>query len=363
MMRVVIAFSALALASAGTSLKDQGKCVVDGGEAASDLMDASIFIWGAKQRCSHQDNQVKCEIDIASAVQSIASMTNTILKVVGRCGHDFDPDCGRASTRLVKAVAGITAASGGIKQKCHPGWSQPAAGGAMVGGVLPGTDWMHGASALCVLDVKNTAKNLLKVVKAFTKIEHKCKHSHSKKCVGNALKTLGALSGLGEYLAAAVGDCQAPSQMAHDAECAQENIMLVHSMVRVAEAGVEISKKCAMGEDHDDKGDDADDMFATEPNAPWLVNHGDTVEKADEEEAMHARTGGNVQQVRVVTDMVLAPRLYEKDQKEGHSSNMANIVLGALLPVTAVVSFVGGRFYANRLSRSDQAREAMSDHE
>jgi hypothetical protein len=239
------------------------------------------------------------------------------------------------------------------------------AGGAMVGGVLPGTDWMHGAAALCVLDVKNTAKNLLKVVKAFTKIEHKCKHNKTRKCVGNALKTLGALSGLGEYLAAAVGDCQAPSEMAHDAECAQENIMLVHSLVRVAEAGVEISKKCAMTEDHDDKADASDDVFATEPNDPWLVNHGDTVEKADEERQIHARGGGDgAREVRVVTSYVLAPRLYEKDgEKSITNAGFANIVLGAFLPVTAIVSFIAGRIYANHRSRTEQTREVMSDHE
>merc|ERR1719160_316107 len=137
-------------------------------------MDASLFIWGAKQRCGHPGAETKCEIDIASAMQSVASMTSTILKVVDRCGDDFDADCGRASTRLVKAIAGLSSAGGGIKQKCHKAWTQPVAGGAMVGGNLPGTKWMHGASALCVLDVKNSAKNLLKAVKAFVKIDDKC---------------------------------------------------------------------------------------------------------------------------------------------------------------------------------------------
>jgi hypothetical protein len=364
-MRTIVSLSLIAIATADVSLKDQAHCVVDGGEAASDLMDAAIFIWGAKQRCTHQDNQIKCEIDIASAVQSIASMTNTILKVVGRCGKHFDPDCGRASTRLVKAVAGVSAASGGIKQKCHPDWKQPVAGGAMVGGNLPGTDWMHGASALCVLDVKNSAKNLLKVVKSFVKINKKCKHKKSRKCSSNALKLMGALSGLGEYLAASIGDCSPATKMSHDAECAQENIMLVHSILRVAEAGTEISKKCATSEDHDDKGDDSDNIFATEPNEPWLVNHGDTVEKADEEREIHARAGGNnVVEVPVVTQYVLAPRLYEKDgDKSAANAGFANIVLGAFLPVTAIVSFVAGRFYSNHRARAEQTREFMSDNE
>jgi hypothetical protein len=321
-MLATIAFSLLALAQAGPSIKDQAKCVVDGGEAASDLMDASIFIWGAKQRCTQQDNQVKCEIDIASAVQSIMSMTNTILKVVGRCGHHFDPDCGRASTRLVKAIAEMASANGGIKQKCHNEWKQPVAGGAMVGGNLPGTDWMHGASALCVLDVKNTAKNLLKTVKSLVKIDKKCKDPHSRKCSSHALKVVGAMAGLGEYVAALIGDCAPASQMSHDAECAQESIMLTHAVVRVAEAGVEISKKCHPKEKE------------REVDPPVIVE-------------------------------VPVPRLYETDSSKSSASNagFANIVLGAFLPVTAIVSFVAGRFYASNRARGEQTREFMSDNE
>merc|ERR1712118_358576 len=42
--------------------------------------------------------------------------------------------------------------------------------------------------ALCVLDVKNTAKNLLKTVKSFVKLDDKCEDASSRKCVSKALK-------------------------------------------------------------------------------------------------------------------------------------------------------------------------------
>merc|ERR1712070_1203249 len=71
----------------------------------------------------------------------------------------------------------------------------------------------------------------------------KCE-KHGRKCAKNSLKIVGALAGLGEYLAAAVGDCSVLNQQAHDAECAQESIMLVHHLTKVAEAGVEIGKEC-----------------------------------------------------------------------------------------------------------------------
>merc|ERR1712070_1157781 len=71
----------------------------------------------------------------------------------------------------------------------------------------------------------------------------KCE-KHGRKCAKNSLKIVGALAGIGEYLAAAVGDCSVLNQQAHDAECAQESIMLVHHLTKVAEAGVEIGKEC-----------------------------------------------------------------------------------------------------------------------
>jgi len=279
-MRSFVFLSFLALASADSDLEKKGKCVVDGGEAASDLLDAALFIWGAKQRCGDVGKGVKCEIDIASAVQSISSMIGTILKAVDRCGHDFDGDCGRAATRLTKSIAEMSSANGGIKQKCAANWQQPD---------LSSVSWAHGGWALCVLDIKNTAKNFLKAIKALLSIEDKCDDGR-RKCASNSLKVAGALAGLGEYLAASIGDCEPPSNMAHDAECAQESIMIVHSLMKVSEAGIEISKKCK-----------EEDRVA---------------------------------------------RLYTDDGKAEGGSSSVTLALAALLPISAVLAFVAGSRFA-----------------
>ena len=58
------------------------------------------------------------------------------------------------------------------------------------------------------------------------------------------------------------------------------------------------------------------------------------------------------------------PRLYEQNAQEVNIASVSpNLMLGAFLPVTAIVSFVGGRFYANRQARVEQTREFMSDNE
>merc|ERR1711879_397393 len=101
--------------------------------------------------------------------------------------------------------------------------------------------------------------------------------------------------------------------------------MLAHHLVKVAEAGVEISKKC-----HEKKEVEVD-----------LPDEIDYIPVADN----------------------VVPRLYEEHDGANTNGNFANIVLGAFLPVTAVVSYVAGRFYANHRSRMQETRELMSDNE
>merc|ERR1712072_808825 len=68
---------------------------------------------------------------------------------------------------------------------------------------------------------------------------------------------------------------------------------------------------------------------------------------------------------------VQVPRLYsneenddgKKKQDDASAPISVNLMLGAFLPVTAIVGFVGGRVFANRRSRTTQTREFMSDNE
>merc|ERR1712070_345635 len=151
----------------------------------------------------------------------------------------------------------------------------------------------------------------------------KCE-KHGSKCAKNSLKIVGALAGIGEYLAASVGDCSVLDQHAHDAECAQESIMLVHHLTKVAEAGVEIGKECK----------------EEKPKPPAVKARVDDVTEYQE----------------------VYPRRYEEEEDvEPTTTSYTNLALGASLPLAAVVSFVAGKFYAGR--RTQEVREFMSDNE
>jgi hypothetical protein len=312
-MRAIVFLSAIALASAvEPRLEQQGNCLVDSAEAISDLMDSSMFIWASVARCGHKGELIKCEINVASAMRSVNSMINVILKALDQCGdlQTAHKQCGLAASTLTKATAGLTAASGGIVQKCFDGKAH-------------GNNWNHQEPAMCVVDIKNTAKSLFKVIKAFLKLKDNCNDKDSRACASNSLKIVAAFAGMGEYLAGAIGQCS-PNGMKH-ARCAQESQRLTQEMLKVAQTGLDLSKACEE---------------VPEPAAPVITTPG-------------------VQ--------LLAPaRLYAKDngpKGQAASALSTNFLLAAFLPVTAIVSFVGGRFYANRGSSMEQARDFMSDHE
>lgn len=62
----------------------------------------------------------------------------------------------------------------------------------------------------------------------------------------------------------------------------------------------------------------------------------------------------------IVVEEEQVPRLFELFGGKSSDNTSMNLVLGAFLPVTAIVSFVGGRYYA---ARNSQMRDVMSDHE
>merc|ERR1712139_383887 len=138
-----------------------------------------------------------------------------------------------------------------------------------------------------------------------------------------------SFAGMGGYLAGAVGQCTRTTLFNKDAAkadtrkelCAQAANDLVHHTMEVAQSGVQLSQKC-------------EQKPAPPPAAPILTD--------------------------VIQSQVPAARLYEQNGKV--PSGNANLILGAFLPVTAIVGFVGGRYYASNRA-SGEAREFMSDHE
>jgi len=318
-MRSFIAFAVLGLASADLTSHEIASCMVDGGEAVDDAADAALFIWAAYKRCGRSQMEVKCTVDIASATESVNSMVNVMLKALKKC-HVLDAsECGMAAGKLTRAVAGLTAGGADIIQKCPKVFNHtvPTA-------TLPS---FKTSQALCLVDVKDTAKALMKVTKEFMQVSKNCAKEDKHACAANALRIIGGFAAIGEFVTGAIGHCtkaNATTGNHVNALCAQAVGQITHHTAKVAAASVDLSAKCVAP--------------APAPSAGNL-------------------NGGIV----IVENQV--NRLYEKGGKSRITASSTNIVLAAFLPVTAIVAFVGGRYYANRRIEFEQARSLMSDTE
>merc|ERR1712070_650396 len=217
-------------------------------------------------------------------------------------------------------MGALAAAMGMAYQKCPSLFGQKPAAPAM--GAIA-------APVMCTVDIKNTAKHLFHVTKLLTKTGNKCEGGASNGCTVNALDVTGSFAGMGAWLAGAVGHCQRTSAVAgaaaakadsREALCAEAAGALIEQTMKVSQDGVELSEICA----------------AAPAPAPAPANQA------------------------VIVREVQVPRLFEQFGGKSSDNTSMNFVLGAFLPVTAIVSFVGGRYYA---TRNSQIREVMSDHE
>jgi len=328
--RVLLSLGVLATARAG---HDTGHCVLNGGLAMNDMADAAVFTWAATERCGKVGEEVKCEIDAASAVESVTGMIEIILKAAKECHglHTKHPACGFAATSLTKSLAGLAAASGGIIQQC-PNAIEKTEGLSMRDHLthaqeMSNEKWAHATGATCLLDVKDSMRQLLKAITKMIKASKDC-DDDKKDCSYDILGVVAALGGMGRYLMGAVGHCShAPLPAAFPLACAEQIDSLVSHLTAVAAAGEEIHAKC------------------TPPAGPKVITEEVTV----------------MVPVEAPTD-----RLYDAEKKDkvhataAESASPMLITTLALLPITAVLSFVlGNRFAKSRSARVQHDFEAL----
>jgi hypothetical protein len=260
-------------------------------EAVDDLLDAAIYVWASTERCGSPGETVRCEVDVASAAESVQGVISVILKTLAKCDVAHHVDCASASLDLTTSVAGLAAASGGIIADC-PNKFQP-------GGVTSRTD-MRNADVYesqdygkCIVDVKHSLKAIFKTIKTLMTIKNK----QSSK---NSIKVVAAFAGLGEYLAGIVGHCTDFDNV--NALCASQSARLIKQFTNIATGGRGLAKQCHLSQSR---------LYALEN---------------DEDET---------------------------EMPEASSSSFVTLALAAMLPLAAVLGFVGG----SRLSKGRSQRQ------
>jgi hypothetical protein len=258
------------------------KCALNGARAVDDMLDAAVYIMASIIRCDKDNgveaDAIRCSLDVSSAIESVTGMANVIVKAVDSCGKlkTENHKCGQAVGVLLEGYAGLAAASSGIVAKCpnklnnfHPletvgqamvnaGASTGAVNNAYHGNslaILPGNPNMvnlqgGGSLGQCIVNIKGTFKSLFKAISRIMSIKHNCKDPESKHCAHNSLKVMAAFIGMGEFLSGAVGKCTPMSMenlpQKERALCAQYSLKLVHQLGVVDRASLQMSKDCEL---------------------------------------------------------------------------------------------------------------------
>jgi len=285
-------------------------CALHGAESADDLLDSIVFIWAAVERCGRTHDALHCAVDVSYAIESVNHMINTILKAVQKCGVAFQgahAKCGLAVGELTESFAGIAAVSSGIVEHCPPNSGATTGGPAIMAGRNT-VNFPH-KFAHCIVDMKSLVKAILKATLRLVTLKDNCQDNpQGRYCARNVLQVVGAFAGMGEFIAGAVGHCSQVTNQ--NAACASEIIGLLRQLSNLGKAGTTLSKECALSEAERLYLDTGDDDLETET------------------------TG----------------------------SNFMNMGLTALIPVTAVLSFVVGRRIAKgRGNIESQSLEASAE--
>jgi hypothetical protein len=296
---------------------DTANCALNGARAVDDMLDSAVYIMASIVRCDNGDT-IRCEVDVASAIESVNAMINVIVKAVDDCGGlagDPHHKCGLAVGVLTRSMAGLAAASGGIVAKCpnHLNGGKPM---DTVGTAMENAGKYGGKRAFktagfsptfgqCVINIKDTVKSLFKGIKRIMTIKENCEDPKSMGCAHNSIKVVDAFTGLAEYISGAIAKCSASSKHQVDALCAQMSIRLFHAIGNVDRASTAMYQDCKIS---------------------------------------------------------TAERLYLENEETApvapaSSSGSVTLALAALLPITAVLSFVGGK----RLARA--RAQAIPDSE
>jgi len=312
-MRCLLLLSAVSLVQAEY-------CALDGARAVDDLLDGATYIWASVKRCNNtagntQANTILCTLDVSAAIESVNSMVNVILKAVQKCGHleSESAQCGLAVGVLTRSFAGLAAASSGIAARCpnkhlnNNTVSMPTVYGvpvydqqtalASASGVANADKATPATFAQCLVDIKDLTKSLFKAIKRIMTIQDSCEDGN-RHCAHNTLKLVASIGAMGEYLSSAIGKCQmnvvTQAKLITNSECASEAMHLVRHVSNVGRAGVDLQQNCV-----------ADARL-------FQIEHGDV---------------------------------------EPQSSNSMTLALAAFLPLTAVLSFVGGSRFAKPRSQ------------
>jgi len=254
-MKVVIFLATLLTANA-TGQVENAQCALDGAKAASEISDIVVYLWAATSRCQKDGvapngdlNSPKCVVDISAAIQAINDMVMIVVKAVNDCADikTENYECGMAVGKLTSGAAGISKATANILHFCPKVGllkdivtsDPPVPTGIDEGGKT--------TVGKCVVNAKAAVSNLFAATLEASKIRSECSGADGIKCGRNALHLIAAVGNIGAAVGLGITHCEGAAGKVPnvDSACMGAITAAVTEIVKVTDAGLGIKQDCA----------------------------------------------------------------------------------------------------------------------
>jgi len=256
-MRAIIVLGMMATAN--------GDCTLDSSSAVAHGIQSALFVWAASKRCTGtvlKEAGVKCEQDVTAAIESVTAMANDIAGMVSDC-NDKKKDkedvqnqvCLSLVTDLVSKTAGLAKDGGAIADHCGQivpkEFDHNVLGGATILGMCTVNS---GAAINSLFKAKNVIQGAQKGCGPAESM-HTSWVTELRKCATSSFNVLAVLSNLGAYLSASVAKCNKYDEIAtHGTDgievnevadtCASAVLASIADLSAVANIGMQLETKC-----------------------------------------------------------------------------------------------------------------------
>lgn len=216
------------------------------------MMNSVIFIWQSVERCKEMvkswgtEHKAKCSLDVSYAIEAVDNVINLVSNAAEGCEHVLSrkEKCNSAVMSATSAMAAVAGASSGIAEDCPKHSVKPAPG---LGEALSGTDGKFPQGlALCIVDAKELFWSVLHFGANANDAHQTCGGSGagSPRCVDAVLHTLDSVAQVGEFIAGVVGHCTEPGDA--KAKCASDVLALLRDLNSLGVSGNSMSKRCGL---------------------------------------------------------------------------------------------------------------------
>jgi len=227
----------------------KGDCTLDSTSAVAHGINSALYVWAATKRCTGDalaEAGVKCEQDVTGAIEEVVGMAKDIAGMVASCDdiRNDNHKCAMLVTDLVSKTAGLAHDGGALADKCD----KDLVPKELDNGVLD----KKTSLGSCTVNSGSAMNSLFKAYNGINGAKKNCAKD-GRSCTTSSLNLLSVISNMGKYLSKAVSNCKAyegsqekpkRSDDTYSEDCAASVLGSIADLSGVAQIGLQLKDAC-----------------------------------------------------------------------------------------------------------------------